>query len=159
MANRFLSGEDQSIGLAGEIEGLVLEEFGDAPFFDNLSLSLSLYRPGGGDHLDDEAALASELGAAVAFLDVLEQPPSDTYELIRRLRFERVRERCLSIGEPFDEGTYCLEKGEQGWSVFTVRNGDRVDLLTFEQEGAACREFLVRVLDDSATRPLGGPAP
>ncbi len=159
LMGRFLSEEDQSIELTGEIGGLLLEEFREAPFFDDLMLSLSLYRPGGGDHLDDEAALAYELRAAVVFLDSFEQPPKDVYELVRRLRYERVRDRCVSIGEPFREGTYCLEKGERGWSVFVVRSGDRIDVATFEQEGAACRELLVRVLQDDTTRPFGGNSP
>lgn len=57
----FLSGEDHSVTLANKIEALVIQEFSDAEFYDDLILSLSLYRPGGGDFLDDEERLSQEL--------------------------------------------------------------------------------------------------
>lgn len=154
LIERFDSGRDQSMALAGEIEGLILEEFATAPFFDDLSLSLSLYRPGGGDHLDDERALAAELRSAAAYLDAVEQPPVDTYELVRRLRYERIRDRSVSIGEPFLDGAYCLEKTQQGWAVFVARDRERVDEVALFEEGDACQEILRRVMMDSTTRTV-----
>ncbi|MBK8987683.1 MAG: hypothetical protein IPM39_16660 [Chloroflexi bacterium] len=57
----FLSGKDRSVALANKIEALLIQEFSDAEFYDDLILSLSLYRPGGGDSLDDEGRLSQEL--------------------------------------------------------------------------------------------------
>jgi len=65
LIDKFLNNrEDRSIALANEIEGLVIEHFSKMNFYDTLLLSLSLYRPGGGDHLDNEEALGWELQQA-----------------------------------------------------------------------------------------------
>lgn len=45
----FLEGDDRSIALANQIEGLIINEYYDADFYDDLVLSLSLYQPGGGN--------------------------------------------------------------------------------------------------------------
>ncbi len=61
LIDRFLSGEDQSLGLANEIEGRLLASFSDAAWFDEVETALALYRPGGGEHLLDAEGLASFL--------------------------------------------------------------------------------------------------
>ena len=58
MLERFVRGEDQSLRFANEIEGLVLSQFREAEFFEELSYDLATYRPGGGDYLTDEKELA-----------------------------------------------------------------------------------------------------
>jgi hypothetical protein len=65
LIDRFLTDEDHSLALANEIEGLIIEHFSEANFYDNLLLSLSLYQPGGGEHLDNEETLSWELRQAV----------------------------------------------------------------------------------------------
>jgi hypothetical protein len=64
LIDRFLSGEDQSLALANEIEGQlrgVLASFSDTEWFDEAELALALYRPGGGDHLLDADAVVPVL--------------------------------------------------------------------------------------------------
>lgn len=72
LINRFLNGEDHSIALANEMEILIIKHFSRASFYDDLLLSLSLYRPGGGDHLDDEKMLERELRQALTELENLD---------------------------------------------------------------------------------------
>ena len=76
----------------------------------------------------------------------------DLYELLERLRYERVDRCAISIGQPFREGTYCLERTENEWRVFAVERGERISLSVFDSEHAACAKFLGLVLRDSTTR-------
>ncbi len=69
LIDRFVAGET-SRAAAGEIEGLVLECFSDEPWFDDVSLALALYVPGGRGHYYDEAAVARELQVASLALRV-----------------------------------------------------------------------------------------
>ena len=64
---RFAAG-DTSRATADEIEGLVIECFLDEPWFDDVSLALAQYVPGGGDHYYDEMAVVRELEVASAAL-------------------------------------------------------------------------------------------
>ena len=59
--DRFLTGEDTSRSATDAMEGLVLEHFTLEEWFDDASLALAQYSPGGGEHLYDEAALAPVL--------------------------------------------------------------------------------------------------
>ena len=59
--DRFLSGADTSRTLVNEIEGILLEHFTLEPWFDEASLALAQYRPGGGEHLFNEHDLAQVL--------------------------------------------------------------------------------------------------
>lgn len=61
LIDAFVTGRDQSKQLAGQIEGLVLECFADEPWFDEVSLALAQYAPGGGRHMYDQNAVSSEL--------------------------------------------------------------------------------------------------
>jgi len=76
----------------------------------------------------------------------------DPDDLLARLRYERVDDRAISIGHPFREGTYCLEKTGCEWRVFAVERGERIALSVFDSEHAACEKFLALVLRDSTTR-------
>ena len=76
----------------------------------------------------------------------------DLYELLKRLRYELVRPEAISIGEPFLEDTYCLERKHGEWRVFYFEHGERVALAVFEDEAAACSKFLSVVLGDATTR-------
>jgi hypothetical protein len=67
LIDRFAAG-DTSRATADEIEGLVLECFSGEPWFDDVSLALALYIPGGGGHYYDEAAVVRELEVARAVL-------------------------------------------------------------------------------------------
>lgn len=58
LIDRFLSGEDHSLALANEIEGILLQNFTLEPWFDEASLALSEYRPGGGNQLLNEGDIA-----------------------------------------------------------------------------------------------------
>jgi hypothetical protein len=61
---RFVSGEDRSIALVQEIEGLLIEEFLDSEIFEQLTEVLALYQPGGTAPYVGEEELASELRRA-----------------------------------------------------------------------------------------------
>ncbi len=55
----FVSGRDRSMAHVDRIEGLLIEHFQDSELFEELSPAVASYRPGGGEHLLDEEALAS----------------------------------------------------------------------------------------------------
>jgi hypothetical protein len=76
----------------------------------------------------------------------------DLYDLILRLRYERIDSGAISIGQPFREGTYCLEKARGDWRVFAIERGQRVAESVFENECSACQAFLAKVLQDTTTR-------
>lgn len=67
LIDRFAAG-DTSRATADEIEGIVLECFPEEPWFDDVSLALAQYVPGGGDHYYDAVAVARELDVASAAL-------------------------------------------------------------------------------------------
>lgn len=64
LIERFVSGEDRSLAVSGEIEGLVLEFFPDAPWFDEVSAALAQYSPVGGRNYYTGDEVAAELTAA-----------------------------------------------------------------------------------------------
>jgi hypothetical protein len=68
LIDKFVSGENRSRELANEIEGLAIECFADEPWFDDVSLALAQFVPGGGDHFVDEADLIAELTPAARSL-------------------------------------------------------------------------------------------
>lgn len=76
LIDRFVRGETAR-ATADEIEGLVLECFPDEPWFENVSLALAQYMPGGGMHYYDEAAVAQELKEASAALRAVWCDPWD----------------------------------------------------------------------------------
>jgi hypothetical protein len=56
LLDRFVSGEERSLALAKEIEGIVATRFPDAEWFEEVELALAMYNPAGGEqYLDDEA--------------------------------------------------------------------------------------------------------
>jgi len=61
LLERFIAGPDRSRRLADEIEGIVIECFPAAPWFDDVSTALAQYVPGGGQQFYDEDALVAEL--------------------------------------------------------------------------------------------------
>lgn len=61
----FVSGRDRSMAHVDRIEGLLIERLQDSELFEELSPAVALYRPGGGEHLFDEEALASEFRYAL----------------------------------------------------------------------------------------------
>lgn len=69
LIDRFLSGDDTSLRAANEMEAILLENFTEEDWFDDASLALAQYAPGGGEHLLDEAALADVLKEVKADLE------------------------------------------------------------------------------------------
>jgi hypothetical protein len=61
LIDRFLSGEETSLPLVNEIEGILVQNFTLEPWFDDALLALAQYRPGGGDHLYNEHDLGQVL--------------------------------------------------------------------------------------------------
>jgi hypothetical protein len=60
LMEEFVSGSDRSMAHVDRIEGILIEHFQDSDLFEALSPVVASYRPGGGDHLLDEEALASK---------------------------------------------------------------------------------------------------
>jgi hypothetical protein len=69
LIDRFISGADTSFQAAHRMEEILLENFTEEERFDDASLALAQYAPGGGEHLLDEAALSEVLRAVKADLD------------------------------------------------------------------------------------------
>jgi hypothetical protein len=65
----FVDGTDTSLQAAHEMEGIVLEHFTDEDWFDEASLALAQYAPGGGEHLYDQADLAEVLNDVKATIE------------------------------------------------------------------------------------------
>jgi hypothetical protein len=61
MLHRFVRGEDKSVADVNSIEGFLITHFQDTELFEELTAPLASYRPGGGPHLYDEAALTAEI--------------------------------------------------------------------------------------------------
>ena len=59
----FISGANQSRVHANKIEGIILEHFMGEQWFDDVSIALAQFSPGGGTNYYDEKALAIELKA------------------------------------------------------------------------------------------------
>jgi hypothetical protein len=57
----FIAGPDRSRQLADEIEGIVIQCFQEATWFDDVSTALAQFSPGGDEHYFDEQALMTEL--------------------------------------------------------------------------------------------------
>jgi hypothetical protein len=60
MLDAFIEGQDRSLALAGRLEVAIDEAFPDDTECQDLVLALASYRPGGGDHLYDEEAIATK---------------------------------------------------------------------------------------------------
>jgi len=58
LMERFVSGQDRSLAIAGEIEVGLEQVFADEEPFADLALALASYRPGGGEYLYDEQRIA-----------------------------------------------------------------------------------------------------
>ena len=56
----FLDGQDRSMAFADRVQGVLIDYFRGSELFEELSESIALYQPGGGDHLLDENELATE---------------------------------------------------------------------------------------------------
>lgn len=69
LIDRFLSGADTSLRAAHEMEAILLENFTEEDWFDDTSLALAQYAPGGGEHLLDETELADVLKEVKADLE------------------------------------------------------------------------------------------
>jgi hypothetical protein len=65
---RFVEGIDRSPAGAAIIEGLIIESFQEAPWFDEVSEALALFVPGSSLPYVDEARLTLELGALAGVL-------------------------------------------------------------------------------------------
>lgn len=74
----------------------------------------------------------------------------NVYELMAALRYEGVSEAAYSIGEPFREGTHCLERAGTRWNVFEMDTGGRVASSVHTSERDACLSLLERVLGNRA---------
>jgi hypothetical protein len=60
MLDDFIEGHDRSMALAGRLEVAIDEAFPDDNECQDLVLALASYRPGGGDQLYDEKAIATK---------------------------------------------------------------------------------------------------
>lgn len=69
LIDRFLSGADTSLGAAHKMEAILLTNFVTEDWFDELSLALAQYSPGGGEHLLAEPDLAGVLREIKGNLD------------------------------------------------------------------------------------------
>jgi hypothetical protein len=65
LMQRFVSGSDRSMALAGEIEVGLEEVFGEREPYADLSLALASYRPGGGEYLYDEEQIVVQMRQAL----------------------------------------------------------------------------------------------
>lgn len=63
LIDRFVSGEDTTVALANQIEGVLIEEFSDTEMFEELTEVLALYRPGGSPPYVNEDEMARHLRA------------------------------------------------------------------------------------------------
>lgn len=69
LIDRFVDGTDTSLRAAHEMEAILLQNFTEEDWFDEASLALAQYSPGGGDHLYDEADLNDVLKEVKADLE------------------------------------------------------------------------------------------
>jgi hypothetical protein len=67
--DRFLAGEDGSLLLVRQIEGVLLENFTQEAWFDGASVVLAQYSPAGAKNMVDVPALAEVLRGVRADLD------------------------------------------------------------------------------------------
>lgn len=68
LIERFVDGGERTKSVAADIEGVVIECFQGAPWFEDVSEALALFVPGGSNPYLDEAALARELAPVAAVL-------------------------------------------------------------------------------------------
>ena len=68
LMERFVSGQDRSTALAGEIEVGLEQIFGEQEPFADLSLALASYRPGGGEFLYDEHEIIALMKRAISLI-------------------------------------------------------------------------------------------
>lgn len=70
LIDRFLTGADTSLQATREIEAILFANFGEEDWYDDVSLALAQYSPGGGKHLFNETDLAGVLKEVKADLEV-----------------------------------------------------------------------------------------
>ena len=68
LIDRFVDGTDTSLRATHEMEAILLENFTEEDWFDEASLALAQYSPGGGQHYYHEADVAEVLEAVKADL-------------------------------------------------------------------------------------------
>lgn len=68
MMDRFVSGNDRSLLLAGKIEVALEDLMGEEEPFASVALALASYRPGGGPYLYGEAELVPMVAQALGLL-------------------------------------------------------------------------------------------
>jgi hypothetical protein len=69
LLRRFISGEDRSLNLAGEIEGAIALTFPDDERFEDFLHALATYRPGGGPFLYGEDAMVAKCQAVLSVVE------------------------------------------------------------------------------------------
>jgi hypothetical protein len=69
LIDRFISGADTSLQAAHQIEEILLANFTEEDWFDDVSLALAQYSPCVGEHLLDEGALSEVLKEVKADLE------------------------------------------------------------------------------------------
>lgn len=70
MLNKFISKEDCSLEIAGEIEVVLDELFPDDDEIQNFITCFASYRPGGGEYLYDENRMIKESKALLSILNL-----------------------------------------------------------------------------------------
>ncbi len=128
MLVRFVSGAERSPRLAGELEVVLDELFGDEEPFASASLALASYRPEGGEFLYGEAEMAQLLRRV---LDVMGAPRMNSadYELTVRAIF-RFADGSTALVGPVESDLHRLTPARaEVWA-----NGAILGRLTLEEE-------------------------
>jgi hypothetical protein len=69
LLRRFISGEDRSSQMAGEIESAIASAFPDDERFEDFLHALASYRPGGGAFLYNEEAMMTKCQAVLPVVE------------------------------------------------------------------------------------------
>ncbi len=72
LLNRFISGEDRSVVMAGEIESAIAGMFPENEFFDDFIEALASYKPSGGPFLYDEREMVEKCRWALGALETVQ---------------------------------------------------------------------------------------
>ena len=68
LLQRFLSGQDRSVGLAGELETAIATLYPEHEDWEEFLHALASYKPGGGPYLYDEEAMLPKCRWALAMI-------------------------------------------------------------------------------------------